>query len=41
MAGFLITVLRELSRYKLDSVGVHEVRWKGGDMKPTGKYTFF
>jgi hypothetical protein len=34
-------VLRELSRYKLDIVGVQEVRWKGGGTKPAGKYTFF
>jgi hypothetical protein len=28
--GFLMTVSRELARYKLDLVGVQEVRWEGG-----------
>jgi hypothetical protein len=36
-----MTVLSELSKYKLDSVGVQEVRWEGGGNKPAGKYTFF
>jgi exonuclease III len=27
--GSLMTVLRELSRYRLDLVGVQEVRWEG------------
>jgi hypothetical protein len=27
--GSLMTVSRELSRYRLDSVGVQEVRWEG------------
>jgi hypothetical protein len=40
-AGSLMTVLRELTRYKLDLVGVQEVRWEGGGIKPTGEYTFF
>jgi hypothetical protein len=35
-AGSLMTVLRELSRYKLDIVGVQEVRWDSA-----GEYTFF
>jgi hypothetical protein len=39
--GSLTTVLRQLARYKLDSVGVQEVRWKGGGTKPAGEYTFF
>jgi hypothetical protein len=39
--GFLMTVSRELSRYKLDLVGVQEVGWEGGDIEPTGEYTFF
>jgi exonuclease III len=29
-AGYLKTVSRELGRYKLDLVGVQEVRWEGG-----------
>jgi hypothetical protein len=40
-AGSLITVSRELARYKLDLVGVQEVRWEGGGIKPAGEYTFF
>jgi hypothetical protein len=37
----LITVLRELARYKLDLVGVQEIRWEGSGTKPAGEYTFF
>jgi hypothetical protein len=33
-AGPLMTVSRELSRYKLDLVGVQEVRWEGGGTEP-------
>jgi exonuclease III len=36
-----MTVSRELARYKLDLVGVQEVRWEGGGTKPAGEYTFF
>jgi exonuclease III len=39
-AGSLMTVSRELARYKLDSVGVQEVRWEGGSTEPAGEYTF-
>jgi hypothetical protein len=38
--GFLVTVSRELSKYKLDLVGVQEVRWEGSGKEPTGEYTF-
>jgi hypothetical protein len=39
-AGSLITAARELARYKLDLVGVQEVRWdKGGTVK-TRDYSF-
>jgi hypothetical protein len=38
--GSLMTVSRELSRYKLDLAGVREVRWKGGGMEPAGEHTF-
>jgi hypothetical protein len=34
-------VSRELSKYKLDSVEVQEVRWEGGGTEPAGEYTFF
>jgi hypothetical protein len=33
--------LRELARYKLDLVGVLEVRWEGGGTEPAGEYTLF
>jgi hypothetical protein len=35
-----MTVSRELARYKLDLVGVEEVRWEGGGTEPAGEYTF-
>jgi hypothetical protein len=38
-AGSLVTVSRELARYKLDLVGVQEVRWEGGGTEPAGEYT--
>jgi hypothetical protein len=40
-AGSLMTVLRELARYKLDLVGVQEVRGEGGGTEPAGEYIFF
>ena len=40
-AGSLKGAARELVRYKLDVVGVQEVRWdKGGTVRP-GDYDFF
>jgi hypothetical protein len=39
--GSLMTVPRELSRYRLDLVGGQEVRWEGSGTVPAGKYTFF
>jgi hypothetical protein len=39
--GPLTTATRELARYILDTVGIHEVRWdKGGTVKP-GDYILF
>jgi hypothetical protein len=35
-----MTVSRELTIYKLDVVGVQEVRWEGGGTEPAGEYTF-
>jgi hypothetical protein len=29
------------SKYKLDLVGIQEVRWNGGGTERAGKYTFF
>jgi hypothetical protein len=40
-AGSLKTVSRELARYKLDLVGVQEVKWEGSGTEPVGEYTFF
>jgi exonuclease III len=39
-AGSLRAVAEEISKYKLDFVGVQEVRWSGGGTEPTGDYTF-
>jgi hypothetical protein len=30
----------KLSKYKLDQVGIQEVRWEGGGTEPAGEYTF-
>jgi hypothetical protein len=40
-AGSLRAVAEEISIYKLDLVGVQEVRWDGGGTEPAGEYTFF
>jgi hypothetical protein len=37
-AGSLLTVSRELARYKFDLVGVQEVRWEDGGTEPVGEY---
>jgi hypothetical protein len=39
-ASSIMTVLRELSKYKLDLVGVQEVRWEGGGTEPAAEYIF-
>jgi hypothetical protein len=39
--GSLMTVSRELARYKLYLVGMQEVRWDGSGTEPAGEYTFF
>jgi hypothetical protein len=39
-AGLLMTVAKEISKYKLDLVGVL-VRCDRGGTKPAGEYTFF
>jgi exonuclease III len=33
-------VAEEISKYKLDLVGVQECRWNGGGNGPAGEYTF-
>jgi hypothetical protein len=35
-----MTVTKEISKYKLDLLGVQEVRWDGGNTKPAGEYTY-
>jgi exonuclease III len=40
-AGSLRTVAEEISKYKLDLMGVQEVRWDRGGTEPAGQYTFF
>jgi exonuclease III len=40
-ASSLRTVAEEISKYKLDLVGVQEVRWGAGGTEPAGEYTFF
>ena len=40
-AGSLVAVTRELARYKLDLVGVQEVRWNRGGTVRAGDYNFF
>jgi hypothetical protein len=40
-AGSLRTVAEEVSKYKLDLVGVQKVRWDGSATEPTGQCTFF
>jgi hypothetical protein len=40
-AGSLRTVAEEVSKYKLDLVGVPEVRWDGSGTEPAGQYAFF
>jgi exonuclease III len=40
-AGLLRSVREEISKYKLDLVGVQEVKWDGDGTELAGKYTFF
>ena len=40
-AGSLKAAARELARYKLDVVGVQEVRWDKGGTVRAGDYDFF
>jgi hypothetical protein len=40
-SGSLKTVARELGKYKLDLLGVHEVRWDKGCTEQAEDYTFF
>jgi hypothetical protein len=40
-AGSLRAVAEEIPIYKLNLVGVQEVRWDRGGTEPAGEYTFF
>jgi hypothetical protein len=40
-AGSLRAVAEEISKYKLDLVGVQEVRWGGEGTESAGEYTFY
>jgi hypothetical protein len=40
-AGSLRAVRIEISKYKLDLVGVQEIRWDGGEAERAGEYIFF
>jgi hypothetical protein len=39
-SGSLMIESRELTRYRLDLVGVQEVRWEDSGAAPAGEYTF-
>jgi hypothetical protein len=39
-AGSLRAVAEEISGYKLDIVGVQEIKWDGGGTEPAGEYTY-
>jgi exonuclease III len=40
-SGTLMTVARELAKYRLDLVGVQEVSWDKEGTVRAGEYTFF
>jgi exonuclease III len=40
-SGWLTVVAGEISKYKLDLLGVQEVKWGRGGTEPAGQYTFF
>jgi hypothetical protein len=39
-AGSLVTVSKELAKYRLDLVGVQGVKWEGGGTELAGECTF-
>jgi hypothetical protein len=39
--GLLVLVSQELSKYKLNLVGVQEVRWEGGGTEQSGECLIF
>jgi hypothetical protein len=40
-AGSLTKLAEEITEYKLDLVGVQEVRWDRADTEPAGQYILF
>jgi hypothetical protein len=40
-AGSLRAIVVEISKYKLDLVGVQKVRWDESGTEPASEYTFF
>jgi hypothetical protein len=40
-AGSLMTLVKEMSKYKLNLVGVQVVRWDWGGAKPAAEYILF
>jgi hypothetical protein len=40
-AGSLTTAAKEISKYKLDLMGIQEVKWDGGSAESVGENTFF
>jgi exonuclease III len=40
-AGLLRAMAEQISKYKLDLMGVQEVRWDRDGTEPAGEYTFF
>jgi exonuclease III len=40
-AGLRVTVAKEISKYKIDLVGIQEVRLDSSGTEPGHKYTFF
>jgi hypothetical protein len=40
-AGSLMAVEKQISKYKLDLVGVQELRWDGSSTEPVGECIFF
>jgi hypothetical protein len=40
-AGWLRAVAEEVSEYRLDLVGIQEVKWDVGGTEPADEYTFF
>jgi hypothetical protein len=40
-SGSLVLISKQQSNYRLDLVGMQEVRWEGSGTEPAGECTFF